>query len=240
MNMFTIPLLLVSLLSSMNVMSADGGIPANYSLHNKSMVFFVKPVDAVTSADFISMYDAKWYYEESLRHDEHGDKQVSTCADLVVSLNDGYRSPTNDEYDYISAVNHLCVTWREISKLGISDKTYLDGLQLNKSLASVLPPQLAMTISKHDKSRLMTMPSWDAMSAMMNVIPLNHDQALFETKTGTQKLTVMAKGDYNKDGVEDVLVYLEDNVKGGSYSAVRAFVLTRLEGSDAFSILHQW
>lgn len=240
MNMFTIPLLLLSLLPSMNAVSAEVEIPTYYSQHNQSTVFFVKPVDAVSSADFISMYDTKWYYEESLKHDESGDKQVSTCADLVGSLNAGYRSQTNDEYDYISAVNHLCVTWREIAKLGVSDKTYLDSLQLNKSLASVLPPQIAMTISKHDKSRLMTMPSWDAMSAMMNVTPLNHDQAIFETKTSTQKLTVMAKGDYNKDGVEDVLVYLEDNVKGGTYSAVRAFVLTRLEGGDTFTLLHQW
>ena len=54
-----------------------------------------------------------------------------------------------------------------------------------------------------------------------------------------QRLTLMAKGDYNGDGVEDQLLYMENSVEGGSYSSAKAYLITRMTADAPIKLLKE-
>ena len=57
---------------------------------------------------------------------------------------------------------------------------------------------------------------------------------------GTQELALVAKGDFNGDGIEDMLITSRDSVEGGSYRAIRLFLLTRISASSAITVLREY
>jgi hypothetical protein len=60
------------------------------------------------------------------------------------------------------------------------------------------------------------------------------------TKRVPLALILRAKGDYNGDGIEDMLLSTSNTVEGGSYHSVDYFILTRLSSEASFTLLKQW
>ena len=50
----------------------------------------------------------------------------------------------------------------------------------------------------------------------------------------------MAKGDYNADGIEDIVIEKENGVLSGSYSSSHGYVLTRMSEQALFTVLAKW
>ncbi|MDO6764915.1 hypothetical protein [Agarivorans sp. 1_MG-2023] len=219
---------------------ADVSIPAYFSEYNKSTSFFMDAVKTDKPEAFSSMYKSKWYFDADLKNQEGDVVKVSTCTDLVANLQNGYTSLNDYEYGYVYASNHICESWSELSKLSSAKKSFLADLSFNESFAKNVPPQLALVISNETEERLATAVSWDDMFSIERVEELNEEQAIFYSEGSIQKLTLMAKGDYNGDGIEDLLLYMENSVEGGSYSSVHAYVLTRLSESAPYTLLKQW
>ncbi|HHC6730894.1 TPA: ATPase, partial [Vibrio parahaemolyticus] len=57
---------------------------------------------------------------------------------------------------------------------------------------------------------------------------------------GFQVITVVAKGDYNADGIEDIVIEKENSVLSGSYSSSHGYVLTRMSEQASFTVLAEW
>ncbi|NMU87725.1 ATPase, partial [Vibrio parahaemolyticus] len=55
-----------------------------------------------------------------------------------------------------------------------------------------------------------------------------------------QVITVVAKGDYNADGIEDIVIEKENSVLSGSYSSSHGYVLTRMSEQASFTVLAEW
>ncbi|MPW30310.1 ATPase [Agarivorans sp. B2Z047] len=238
MNKLTI-LSLLALLGCQTA-GAEASIPVYFSEYNKSTSFFMDAMTADTPADFIAMYESNWYFEASLKNNDEDSKNVSSCSDLVSSIKNGYTSLNSYEYGYIYASNHICKSWLELSKLSSAKKSFLGDVSFDKPFAKKAPPQLALVISNETVERLATAASWNEMFPVQRVESLSSEQAIFYSEGSIQKLTLMAKGDYNNDGIEDILLYMENSVEGGSYSSVYAYVLTRLSPNAPYTLLKQW
>jgi hypothetical protein len=70
---------------------------------------------------------------------------------------------------------------------------------------------------------------------------IDETSAIFvDNSGGSQRLNIRAKGDYNGDGIEDMLLSTSNTVEGGSYHSVDYFILTRLSSEAPFTLLKQW
>ncbi|TMO40552.1 hypothetical protein, partial [Pseudoalteromonas ruthenica] len=71
--------------------------------------------------------------------------------------------------------------------------------------------------------------------------PVSEDQGVYyDTYGSIQRLTLMAQGDYNGDGIEDAIFYMENGVDGGSYSSVNTYIVTRLQQGAPITLLAKW
>ncbi|HHF3129679.1 TPA: hypothetical protein ACPJ1T_000169 [Vibrio diabolicus] len=53
-------------------------------------------------------------------------------------------------------------------------------------------------------------------------------------------LPLPQKGDYNADGIEDIVIEKENSVLSGSYSSSHGYVLTRMSEQALFTVLAEW
>jgi hypothetical protein len=62
--------------------------------------------------------------------------------------------------------------------------------------------------------------------------------AVFVDSDGaSQTLSVLARGDWNGDGIEDLMLKREISLEGGSYSAVGLALITRAVNADRYTLL---
>ncbi|VAW73837.1 hypothetical protein MNBD_GAMMA10-1884, partial [hydrothermal vent metagenome] len=61
----------------------------------------------------------------------------------------------------------------------------------------------------------------------------------YDSTGGIQRLTLMAKGDYNGDGIEDRLLFMENSVEEGSYSTEYFYIITRTVAGGPISLLKE-
>jgi len=67
---------------------------------------------------------------------------------------------------------------------------------------------------------------WSDINEIRNVDVISPQVVDFYTTGGLQRLELVGRGDFDGDGVEDVLISSRDSVDGGSYQHLRLFVLS--------------
>jgi len=79
------------------------------------------------------------------------------------------------------------------------------------------------------------------MSHIQKIVPVNDAQAIYyDNSGGIQRLTIMAKGDYNQDGIEDMVLYIENSVEGGDYYSSYSYIVTQLTADAPYTLIKQF
>lgn len=117
-------------------------------------------------------------------------------------------------------------------------------LTFDDTLPERLPWQVAMIISGSERNRIASERP-DALWSEVLFVPLTEFSscgdhcAIYGDEDGHQEVRLVARGDFSGDGIEDVLVSSFDAVKGGSYRAIRMFVLTRRQPDGEIELVRQ-
>jgi hypothetical protein len=220
--------------------SATGNIAPSLPL-NAGEFFLEQTRETHNADDFKLLHKDIWGYETELKHNHHKKLTVNTCADLVTSIDLGYEASQSADYGAVIIDYKICKSWQELSLFKPSHQSYLSVVNLDQNFAKRVPPQLALIISKDDERRLVVATNWDEMSHIVKVEAIDETSAIFvDNSGGSQRLNIRAKGDYNGDGIEDMLLSTSNTVEGGSYHSVDYFILTRLSSEASFTLLKQW
>ena len=185
-------------------------IAPTYSVENETKGYFGEPVTLENQEQVKALIDKKWYFEENLLKDGSPNKVVTSCNGLSSALEEGFNGLSYRDQAVIKAMNKVCVIWAHMGELNASDTSFLSDFKHDSALAKQMPPEFALIISNDDERRLAKANSWEEMSHIKKMESLNKDQAIYyDNSGGIQKLTVMAKGDYNNDGIEDMVLYMD-------------------------------
>lgn len=117
-------------------------------------------------------------------------------------------------------------------------------LAFDEQLPEQLPWQVAAIISGGERDALAAGQPDSTWSAILPR-PLTRFSACGEhcaaygDDSGEQSVQLVARGDFNGDGVEDLLVSSFDSVAEGSYSAWRMFMLTRRKAGGRVELVKQ-
>ena len=203
--------------------------------------FFAREV-AKPSKENIEMRNSfDWGYELELRSASADTKSASNCKDLANASSAGFTAAKAYEYGAFKAYLTQCQTWSEMAKLAASKRSYISKFKLDNSFPSLAPSTLAFVISNESAEKAKTLSTWDEADRIQRTQVASPVRAeYFDATDGFQVITIVAKGDYNADGIEDIVIEKENSVLSGSYSSSHGYVLTRMSEQALFTVLAEW
>jgi len=221
--------------------AAKSDIKPYFNTNNQSAAFFEKPVVVGSAKDFLAIREKAWDFPTDLKHKKLGQKTVSNCLILNKLINEGFTAAKAYDHAFVNAQSTICSMWELMGEFKSYNVSFMDKLRLNKDFSAQVPAQFALLISNDDIKKAASAASWDDASKIKDVKSLNDEQATYYDRSGSiQRLTLMAKGDYNADGVEDRLLYMENSVEGGSYSSAKAYIITRITANGPIVLLKEF
>ncbi|MDC9509081.1 hypothetical protein [Pseudoalteromonas sp. Angola-4] len=219
----------------------ENKIAPTYSLENKTDGYFMEPEVLETREQVNALFSKSWFYSYEVVLDRKPAIKVDSCKVLSKALREGYKSSDYKQQNALIATNKICTTWADMGKLKPSNESFLGSFKHGAALPKKLPPELSLIISNDDERRLAKANSWEEMSHIQKMETVNDDQAIYyDNSGGIQRLTIMAKGDYNQDGIEDVVLHMANAVERGSYSSSYSYVVTRLAADAPYTLLKQF
>lgn len=221
---------------------------------------WAEPVQLASAKDFANVIKLKWDEEFQVYRDVPLDvfnEEEALAKAFTVSSCEDYLAQANVRLWMVT--QHVDTGARFISRAIICratqimltgtqpEKTYLQGLQFDKSLPGKLPVNLSLnsvlaepseiTRIKVDKS----LKLWQDVAHITQVEELGSWHAIYHDDSGgVQELSLVAKADFNGDGIEDMLVTSDDSVVGGSYEATRLFMLTKYSEAGDVVLLKEY
>ncbi|VAW69118.1 hypothetical protein MNBD_GAMMA10-1717 [hydrothermal vent metagenome] len=243
--------LITALLLSSGTNADKLDIKPFFNSDSKTGVFFEKRPELNSANDFLALQEKAWEFDGAdLEHKKTGNKKTgnkktgnkkaTNCKTLNKLLKEGYTVVKVYEYKVVSARSVICSMWKEMASFKPYSISFMNNLSLNKKFAIKAPARFALLISNEEIKKAESADSWNSMSQIKKVEPVSDVQAIYNDDSGgTQKLTLMAKGDYNGDGIEDWLLHMANSVEGGSYSSTILYIITRTTADGPISLLKE-
>lgn len=180
----------------------------------------------------------EWEYPAPLVHAYEDDREAGNCLELMALTTRGYEARNLFEQPFLQARTALCQAVRASASLTGFDRSFLEPSLLDRELPMAAPAEFALAISSDTRQRVRAMETWAGVETPAGFEPVSNYEAVYRGQDGSvQRLRVLARGDYNGDGLEDAIVYLTDGVDGGSYSHARYLIVTRLAQDAPLSLL---
>ncbi len=208
-------------------------IPATWYSGYKMPQLLEKNIEAKSIDDIKLLVNSKWYTEFTIVNPAAPDTKytVNTCS----SIPDGniqklYTIPERSNSAFMD-ITAMCQATSYILKGKASTQTFLNNLVFDKSLPDKLPKRIAMVTSVTEYRKLFNDKNIKYWSQVLEITGIDINgagHATYQTNGGAQELELVAKGDFNGDKIEDILLTSRDSVEDGSYSATRLFMFTKL------------
>jgi hypothetical protein len=124
-----------------------------------------------------------------------------------------------------------CLVLRELQHAVPATVSHVRGLKWDEHILPLLPPQLAINISAESirkaKSAATHGESWADFDKTATATVDGPDQIVVQGDRFVERLILWGRGDFNGDGIEDLLVQSLDTLTEGTYRNTRLFILTR-------------
>lgn len=204
-----------------------------------------------STADIKKALSAPWYspfhVHPTASHGQNQSLVLASCTEYLTSSSE-LRPDQPASWMPFMITAKTCQAARLILSAKPSKRSYVRKLAFQSQLPDVFPAGVALAISPsavEQRERAIAMNArWSDVARHISYEPcktlsekvcgIYHDNS-----GGTQRITLVARGDFNGDGVEDLLVSSRDSVSNGSYATYRMFVLTRLNPHGKIKMIRQ-
>ena len=162
----------------------------------------------------------------------HGDRRtIRTCTDFLSIADKPFDTDNERDWQLIWAQGLRCVALQWLKNAQPAKISLLDNFRLDRRAAARLPPQLALPAAREEVKR-----ARQAAAACQSLKVLepstktkihSESKVTFEAKGWKAEVIEYARGDFDGDGFEDLLLRRDGGLKGGSYYRTNVFILTR-------------
>lgn len=204
-----------------------------------------KPLQPASIVDFSKISRQTWYSEFKVVSEAvPGDTiTLPSCSSYLERSHLKLRTVEDPDAVPFMEIALMCRATQLMQTASKPERSYLQTVRFNENLPKYLPKAIAMVISVSERVHIdadKSIKYLDDVNPTTRVELLGPFQARYHHEGGAQELALVAKGDFNGDGIEDMLITSRDSVEGGSYSAIRLFLLTRSSASGAVVILSEY
>lgn len=168
-------------------------------------------------------------YEHTARGSE-----IRTCVDYTRAKKDGWRDNANG---YERATEGFFKDQCDATMLILAAKpsrvSYVKNFRLDETVLDSLPPSLSFTpFGEHERAANAAERqglSWKKFKPGLKLLKKGANWITVE-EPGESRIDLEIKsfGDFNEDGIEDILVFKSDSAIGGTFNAHYPIILTRL------------
>jgi hypothetical protein len=136
-----------------------------------------------------------------------------------------------------------CLVFSELRGALPAHSSFLRELKWDEQVLRLLPPQLAISVSAESKRAAETAANqgrnWqDVDPSVAASAGSKGPEEIVVTGNGfSERLILWGRGDFDGDGIEDLLVQSFDTLTEGTYRNTRLFVLTRRSAGGHFSLV---
>ena len=192
-----------------------------------------------------SSLDKDWYAGISVRllDNAAAQEEVKNCRDYFKVLKDGKQPVKEYERSAYIEFGLMCLAASDAAKAKPSKKSYLKSFVLDINAPKVLPKVLAMQLSQTEYEKMLDDKSkvyWGDVNKIIGLEKVNDNKVIFKLDNAQQEIDYVARGDFNNDGIEDILITSRDSVADGSYTSIRMFLLTKKSSSSGFELLKEY
>ncbi|MZI95570.1 hypothetical protein F9817_20530 [Vibrio sp. CAIM 722] len=190
-------------------------------------------------------YQAKGKWDKgkgfTVRIDNNEQLFIDSCPTLIKSFESGYQTSNLEQKNSYRTIYTQC----KAINLIVSDsenarKSYLKRFHLNLNNIKNFPAVTALVISneqakpldKNEESQYSDFVKIKSIS-----FPRKGEARIFDINGAVQDISIIAKADFNKDNIEDVLLLTANYKPDGSYSASTLFLLTKLANKAMWNVL---
>ena len=159
---------------------------------------------------------------------------VSNCAQLLAQRRRSSQAQASDrETQADRSTLAACAILDRLWRAKPARSSYLSDLAWNERVLSMLPPQLAIAVSADSERAAGAAAAqgkrWPAVDPSVTAAPSSKgpDQIMVTGNGFREQLILWGRGDFNGDGIEDLLVQSLDTLTQGTYRNTRLFILTR-------------
>lgn len=208
-----------------------------------------EPMQLTGAKDLAEVLKRKWNAEAKVYKEAAPDKVItlSSCETYLARSDVRLWAVKDYEDIWFMGIAMMCRATQIMLTATRPEKTYLQGLQFDKNLPGKLPVNLSLNTVLDDPSGLARIKAdkslklWRDVARVSKVEVQGPWHAIYHDDSGgIQELELVAKGDFNGDKTEDMLITSRDSVVGGSHKAVRLFMLTKHSETGDVVLLHEY
>lgn len=197
---------------------------------------FDEPESDRNPAHALHWLDQRWYAEaEVMAGSQRQAMVLDSCTDYLAAP-EPVHPARSQEMAAFSELAVNCIAAGLIAAGKASRQSYIERRLVDENLPQRMPSMLALMTSDSEWTRVDPGQTWDQVNTNSSFTATGENAGRFAHGGAIQELAEMARGDFTKDGLEDVLLSSFDHVQGGSYTARRLFLLSRESLEQPFKV----
>ena len=156
---------------------------------------------------------------------------ANSCKSVLRLFPEGYWPYSGpDQSQYFSQYSY-CKVLEIALALHESKKSYVSTFEVTKDSIKKLPKVFAHIPSSKEYDRVQKNPKIKTLEDATPIIkftPLNHYAGEAQDSSGGKLfISLRAKGDFNGDGIEDLVINVTNSVVGGTYLSYIVYIMTK-------------
>jgi hypothetical protein len=169
---------------------------------------------------------------------------IENCAQFLAKCKPGsHDCGASADREFLAQRSTLadCTVLAELEDAKPARRSSVADLKWDERVLQLLPPQLSISVSEEARRAAELAAqrgeSWPKFDTSAHAEAKGMDQVEVRGKGFSQRLVLWGRGDFNGDGVEDLLVQSLDTLTEGTYRNTRLFILTRKTPHGKLSVV---
>jgi hypothetical protein len=176
---------------------------------------------------------------------KNGEQRLAAknCADLIAYRKSGFTPVSDRDAGIAQSLIVDCLAVKALYSATVPRESFLRAFHLDLHALELLPPNLAPIISDEDRQNVRSAAakgmSWKQFDSSASASVQGESLAVISDDTRTT-VKIYGRGDFNADGIDDLLVRVDTAAMHGTYRSSRLLLLTKTRRDGILRMIREF
>jgi hypothetical protein len=168
--------------------------------------------------------------------------EAGNCVDLIAYRKSGFTPNSDRDAGIAQSLIVDCLAVKALYRATVPRKSFLRAFHLDLQAFELLPPNLAPIISDEDRQKVQSAAakgiSWKQFDSSASASVQGESLAVLSDDTRTT-VKIYGRGDFNADGIDDLMVRVDTAAMHGTYRTSRLLLLTKTRSDGILQMIRE-